>query len=120
MQRSKGHGSFVIQIMSYYQHIFLCSKFFFQILYSRIGIALWKSSRGLERHIAMQNTTTSHMNTGNGLVTRANSRYENKRCLGATESQVSYCFVLIKFGHIMKRVWDCRNIDMIQCTKALF
>ncbi|XP_063701377.1 trissin receptor isoform X2 [Culicoides brevitarsis] len=59
------------------------------ILYSRIGIALWQSSRGLERHIAMQNTTTGHMNSGNGLLSRANSRHDNKRCLGATESQVS-------------------------------
>uniref|UniRef100_A0A336MFZ5 CSON011805 protein n=1 Tax=Culicoides sonorensis TaxID=179676 RepID=A0A336MFZ5_CULSO len=59
------------------------------ILYSRIGIALWKSSRGLERHIAMQNTTTSHLTSGNGLLSRANSRHENKRTLGTTESQVS-------------------------------
>lgn len=28
-----------------------------QILYSRIAVALWRSSCGLERHIALQNTT---------------------------------------------------------------
>lgn len=59
-----------------------------QILYSRIAIALWKSSRGLERHIAMQNTT--QLNYGNSsALSRANSKYEqNKRGLGASESQV--------------------------------
>ncbi|XP_065078925.1 trissin receptor isoform X2 [Ochlerotatus camptorhynchus] len=56
------------------------------ILYSRIAIALWKSSRGLERHIALQNTTSS--NYSNNFNRKPSSKYE-KRAAGVTESQVS-------------------------------
>ncbi|CAD7085610.1 unnamed protein product [Hermetia illucens] len=56
-------------------------------LYSRIAIALWKSSRGLERHIALQNTSTcSPSYSGTHLFRRPSSRYE-KRAVGVTESQ---------------------------------
>lgn len=66
----------------------MLSLLLLQILYSRIAIALWKSSRGLERHIAMQNTT--QLNYGNSsALPRSNSKYESaKRGLGASESQV--------------------------------
>lgn len=69
-----------------------------QILYSRIAIALWKSSRGLERHIAMQNTT--QLNYGNSsALSRANSKYEPaKRGLGASESQVG----VIVLGYVTR------------------
>ncbi|KAG4073700.1 hypothetical protein HA402_000924 [Bradysia odoriphaga] len=56
------------------------------VLYSRIAIALWKSSRGLDRHIAMQNTSTS--SPSNHFVRHPSSKYE-KRAAGVTESQVS-------------------------------
>lgn len=56
-----------------------------QILYSRIAIALWKSSRGLERHIALQNTTSSSYS--NNFHRKPSSKYE-KRAVGVTESQV--------------------------------
>ncbi|XP_037912193.1 trissin receptor isoform X3 [Hermetia illucens] len=58
-------------------------------LYSRIAIALWKSSRGLERHIALQNTSTcSPSYSGTHLFRRPSSRYE-KRAVGVTESQIN-------------------------------
>uniref|UniRef100_A0A182PJ02 G-protein coupled receptors family 1 profile domain-containing protein n=2 Tax=Pyretophorus TaxID=44537 RepID=A0A182PJ02_9DIPT len=56
------------------------------VLYSRIAIALWKSSRGLERHIALQNTTSSSY-SGN-FHRKPSSKYD-KRTTGVTESQVS-------------------------------
>lgn len=78
-----------------------------QVLYSRIAIALWKSSRGIERHIQMQttpstvktagNTTVSPSNGANarnvnnidagGVGGGGNSKYE-KRPVGVTDSQV--------------------------------
>lgn len=65
--------------------IFFCFRSH-QVLYSRIAIALWKSSRGLERHIALQNTTSS--NYSNNFNRKPSSKYE-KRAVGVTESQVS-------------------------------
>lgn len=75
-----------------------------KVLYSRIAIALWKSSHGFERQIAMQNTSTlpptgsAHsgggggIHTGNGnFLQRSCSKYE-KRPVGVTESQVRVCF----------------------------
>lgn len=64
-----------------------------QVLYSRIAIALWKSSQGIERHIQMQNTPSSFTNAGNSsganncVNQKCSNKYE-KRPLGATESQV--------------------------------
>lgn len=63
-----------------------------QVLYSRIAIALWKSSRGLDRHIAMQNTSSSAPSTAvSHFVRHPSSKYE-KRAAGVTESQVRDAF----------------------------
>lgn len=63
-----------------------------KILYSRIAVALWRSSQGIERHIAMHNTSAcSGENQGNTsqntTSNRTNAKYE-KRPVGTTESQV--------------------------------
>lgn len=67
---------------------------FLQVLYSRIAIALWKSSQGIERHIQMQNTPSSFTATGNNsnannCANQKNCNKYEKRPVGATESQVS-------------------------------
>jgi trissin receptor len=65
----------------------LPSIFFgFQILYSRIAITLWKSSRGLEQHVAKHSGPT-HSSANNHLSRKLSSKYE-KKALGATDSQV--------------------------------
>lgn len=66
-----------------------------KVLYSRIAVALWRSSQGIERHIAMHNTSTcTNENHGNHQASnsgagsnRVNTKYE-KRPVGTTESQV--------------------------------
>ncbi|XP_055381874.1 trissin receptor isoform X2 [Condylostylus longicornis] len=64
------------------------------ILYSRIAIALWKSSRGLERHIALQNTSTSSPSYSGAYLYRkqCNMKFEKQQRVtpaGVSESQVS-------------------------------
>lgn len=65
-----------------------------KILYSRIAVALWRSSQGIEHHIAMHNTSACNSeNHGNAQTSqntatnRTNTKYE-KRPVGTTESQV--------------------------------
>lgn len=65
-----------------------------KILYTRIAVALWRSSQGIERHIAMHNTSACNSeNHGNAQTSqntatnRTNTKYE-KRPVGTTESQV--------------------------------
>ncbi|KAL1404766.1 hypothetical protein pipiens_018721 [Culex pipiens pipiens] len=71
------------------------------ILYSRIAIALWKSSRGLERHIALQNTTSSSYS--NNFHRKPSSKYE-KRAVGVTESQVS-----VESDKVVVTTWRSQN-----------
>ncbi|XP_021702487.1 trissin receptor isoform X1 [Aedes aegypti] len=71
------------------------------VLYSRIAIALWKSSRGLERHIALQNTTSS--NYSNNFNRKPSSKYE-KRAVGVTESQVS-----VESDKVVVTTWRSQN-----------
>lgn len=78
------HTSFTLS----FNFFFFCFRSH-QVLYSRIAIALWKSSRGLERHIALQNTTSS--NYSNNFNRKPSSKYE-KRAVGVTESQVGMAF----------------------------
>lgn len=78
-----------------------------KVLYSRIAVALWKSSQGIERHIAMHSTSTcASENHGNnqaansgGGSNRATVKYE-KRPIGATESQV-YLFDVLLFHSLL-------------------
>ncbi|XP_055307119.1 trissin receptor [Sitodiplosis mosellana] len=62
------------------------------ILYSRIAVALWRSSQGIERNIAMHHTPAeNHGNaqtSQNAASNRTTTKYE-KRPVGPTESQVS-------------------------------
>lgn len=65
------------------------------MLYSRIAIALWKSSQGIERHIQMQNTPSSFTAAGNSSNANNGANQKNavkseKRPVGATESQVNF------------------------------
>lgn len=76
-----------------------------KVLYSRIAVALWRSSQGIEHHIAMHNTSTcTNENHGNnqasnsGGSNRMNAKFE-KRPVGATESQVHV--LLLKFRLFM-------------------
>lgn len=64
--------------------------FFFQVLYSRIAVALWKSSRGLERIPQKMNAcaTNSNSSVNCHLIRKPSSRKYEKRALGITESQV--------------------------------
>uniref|UniRef100_A0A182KGK7 G-protein coupled receptors family 1 profile domain-containing protein n=1 Tax=Anopheles christyi TaxID=43041 RepID=A0A182KGK7_9DIPT len=71
------------------------------VLYSRIAIALWKSSRGLERHIALQNTTSSSY-SGN-FHRKPSSKYD-KRTTGVTESQVS-----VESDKVVVTTWPAQN-----------
>ncbi|XP_058056283.1 trissin receptor [Anopheles bellator] len=71
------------------------------VLYSRIAIALWKSSRGLERHIALQNTTSSSY-SGN-FHRKPSSKYD-KRTAGVTESQVS-----VESDKVVVTTWPAQN-----------
>ncbi|CAO1333898.1 unnamed protein product [Diamesa serratosioi] len=57
------------------------------ILYSRIAISLWKSSKGLGRNMQMKSTPMASSGSGNAFC-RQTSKYE-KRTLGTTESEVS-------------------------------
>ncbi|XP_050084495.1 trissin receptor isoform X2 [Anopheles aquasalis] len=72
------------------------------VLYSRIAIALWKSSRGLERHIALQNTTSSSYSGGN-FHRKPSSKYD-KRTAGVTESQVS-----VESDKVVVTTWPAQN-----------
>uniref|UniRef100_A0A182M9U2 G-protein coupled receptors family 1 profile domain-containing protein n=1 Tax=Anopheles culicifacies TaxID=139723 RepID=A0A182M9U2_9DIPT len=71
------------------------------ILYSRIAIALWKSSRGLERHIALQNTTSSSYSSN--FHRKPSSKYD-KRTTGVTESQVS-----VESDKVVVTTWPAQN-----------
>jgi trissin receptor len=59
------------------------------ILYSRIAITLWKSSRGLERHVTKQAGSSSQSHNGDSsyLNRKTSSKYE-KKAAGAADSQV--------------------------------
>lgn len=78
--------------------------FCLKVLYTRIAIALWRSSQGIERHIAMHSTSTcTSENHGNnqasnsvGGSNRATVKYE-KRPVGATESQVNKLNIVFFF-----------------------
>lgn len=62
-----------------------------QILYSRIAISLWKSSKGLGRNLQMKNTSTPMIATNSSSTTaftKQPSKYE-KRALNASESEAS-------------------------------
>lgn len=70
-----------------------------QILYSRIAVTLWKSSRGLERHMAMQSNACSSSASAmtSNFIRNASKKYE-KRAVGVTDSQVNtykYFFVYL-------------------------
>ncbi|XP_052894983.1 trissin receptor isoform X1 [Anopheles moucheti] len=71
------------------------------VLYSRIAIALWKSSRGLERHIALQNTTSSSYSSN--FHRKPSSKYD-KRTTGVTESQVS-----VESDKVVVTTWPAQN-----------
>ncbi|XP_058448036.1 trissin receptor isoform X2 [Malaya genurostris] len=71
------------------------------VLYSRIAIALWKSSRGLERHIALQNTTSSNYSAN---YNRKPSQKYEKRAAGVTESQVS-----VESDKVVVTTWRSQN-----------
>lgn len=75
-------------------HFFKADYFCFlvqQILYSRIAVTLWKSSRGLERHMAMQSNACSSSASAmtSNFIRNASKKYE-KRAVGVTDSQVMY------------------------------
>ncbi|XP_055644002.1 trissin receptor isoform X2 [Toxorhynchites rutilus septentrionalis] len=72
------------------------------ILYSRIAIALWKSSRGLERHIALQNTTS--LSYSNNFNRKPSSNKYEKRAVGVTESQVS-----VESDKVVVTTWRSHN-----------
>ncbi|CAG9797173.1 unnamed protein product [Chironomus riparius] len=62
------------------------------VLYSRIAISLWKSSKGLGRHLQMKSTTpmTQVISASNpSPYCRYQQKCENKRMLNASESEVS-------------------------------
>ncbi|XP_058126478.1 trissin receptor [Anopheles ziemanni] len=71
------------------------------VLYSRIAIALWKSSRGLERHIALQNTTSSSYSSN--FHRKPSSKYD-KRNAAVTESQVS-----VESDKVVVTTWPAQN-----------
>ncbi|KFB39152.1 hypothetical protein ZHAS_00006486 [Anopheles sinensis] len=71
------------------------------VLYSRIAIALWKSSRGLERHIALQNTTSSSYSSN--FHRKPSSKYD-KRNTAVTESQVS-----VESDKVVVTTWPAQN-----------
>ncbi|XP_055540017.1 trissin receptor isoform X1 [Wyeomyia smithii] len=81
--------------------LYLLPLLLMMVLYSRIAIALWKSSRGLERHIALQNTTTSSYSTN--FNRKPSSKYE-KRSVGVTESQVS-----VESDKVVVTTWRAQN-----------
>lgn len=88
-----------------------------QALYSRIAIALWKSSQGLGRHMPMQNTATTNMCTHGGsgasntlLMRRQSSKKFEKRAVGATESQVKIMW-RIRENNFLKKI----TISIIIC-----
>lgn len=92
-----------------------------QVLYSRIAIALWKSSQGIERHIQMQNTPSSFttaansLNANNGTNPKNSTKYE-KRPVGATESQVNFIRHLPFCFHALVVPADARHISQgLQC-----
>lgn len=62
-----------------------------QVLYTRIAVALWKSSQGIEHHIAMMNRSSCNSNAANSVNSTshrsANTKYD-KRTTGIAESQV--------------------------------
>lgn len=82
---------------------FFLFSFSIKVLYSRIAISLWKSSKGLGRNLQMKNTSTPMVASGSSHNTfsKQPSKYE-KRALNASESEVSvkglkfyksvYCF----------------------------
>lgn len=78
--------------------LLISQHLYFQILYSRIAVALWKSSRGLERQIVkQQNASTGSSNSNLHLIRKPSSKYE-KRGVGATDSQVrteKLCYFVI-------------------------
>lgn len=84
-----------------------------QVLYSRIAIALWKSSHGFERHIAMQNTSST--STSNHMMQRSCSTKYEKRAVGATESQVIDNWKRLKLFYIFfyKQIQSLHRINFI-------
>lgn len=89
----------------YFLFVHFCVCVGLKVLYSRIAVALWRSSQGIERHIAMHSTSTcaseNHGNHGNHQAAnsgvgsnRATVKYE-KRPVGATESQVFICCIFL-------------------------
>ncbi|XP_055589671.1 trissin receptor-like isoform X2 [Uranotaenia lowii] len=82
--------------------LYLLPLLMMTFLYSRIAIALWKSSRGLERHIALQNTTSSS-NYSNNYHRKPSCKYE-KRAVGVSESQVS-----VESDKVVVTTWRSQN-----------
>lgn len=74
------------------------NSFFFypyvQVLYSRIAVVLWKSSKGLEKQIAMRygpSHTNSSANYCNYVMQRGKSKYDSRSCGGtSTGREVSH------------------------------
>lgn len=90
-------------------------SFGLKVLYSRIAVALWRSSQGIERNIAMHSTSTcgsehhgnNHAANHVGGLHRATVKYE-KRPVGATESQV-YTSIYVSFDETISFYFSAKT-----------
>ncbi|XP_062547186.1 trissin receptor isoform X2 [Armigeres subalbatus] len=97
----KAYNSELFDIINF-ALLYLLPLLVMTVLYSRIAIALWKSSRGLERHIALQNTTSSSYS--NNFNRKPSSTKYEKRAVGVTESQVS-----VESDKVVVTTWRSQN-----------